>query len=409
MAAFIAQGMPTTRDENWRYANLRTLEHVRFAPPIEAAPAVAPAALPGKITGYSRYVFVDGVFAPELSDTIGARAEFTIRSLRSHDGAAPAKPAPEAEQSLPGLTDTRFALLNEAFATDGARIAAAPGAAGPACIEIVFVASADAEIGASYPRLELQVEPHARVNLIERYMSIGSEANFVNGAVNVTVGAEASVNHYRLQQLGAQATAIDTLDATIAAAAVYRLYSVNLGAQSARSTLQIRLAGERAELILQAVSVADGLQVHDTFAVVEHAAANTRTTENFRGIAGGEARVAFNGKIVVRAGAQGTDSRQSLHGLLAGPQAEIDVRPQLEIYTDDVRCSHGATAGKLDDDMLFYLLSRGLEPETAQRLLKWAFLADVVAKIEAPELRRQIEQSLPGRIEEIMATEALVR
>src|SRR5207253_7582422 len=117
-----------------------------------------------------------------------------------------------------------------------------------------------------------------------------------------------------------------------------------------------------------------------------------RSLQNFRGIAAGRARSAFNSKVVVKSGARGAHSQQSLRGLLAGAEAEIDVRPQLEIYTDDVRCAHGATAGKLDDEMLFYLLARGLDRATAQRLLKWAFLEDVVAKIEVPELRRQIEQ-----------------
>jgi Fe-S cluster assembly protein SufD len=149
-----------------------------------------------------------------------------------------------------------------------------------------------------------------------------------------------------------------------------------------------------------AASVADLHQSHDHFVLVEHAVPRAITEQTFRGVAAGRARVGFNGKIVVRKDAHGTDSRQSLRGLLAGPEAEIDVRPQLEIYTDDVKCSHGATAGKLDDDMLFYLLSRGLDREMAQRLLKWAFLEDVVARIEVPELRRQIEQSLAGHLNE---------
>jgi len=142
---------------------------------------------------------------------------------------------------------------------------------------------------------------------------------------------------------------------------------------------------------------------------VEHAAPHARSRQSFRGIAGGRSRVAFNSKVVVREGAHGTDSYQSLRGLLAGAEAEIDVRPQLEIYTDDVRCAHGATAGKLDEAMLFYLLSRGLDPETAQRLLKWAFLEDVVAKIAVPELRRQIEASLAGQMNDPTALEALAQ
>jgi Fe-S cluster assembly protein SufD len=183
---------------------------------------------------------------------------------------------------------------------------------------------------------------------------------------------------------------------------------VNLGGLSARSTARVQLTGEHAEVGVFGVSVGGKNQVHDIFAVVEHIAPNARTEQSFRGVSSGRARVAFNGKIIVHKGAHGTDSRQSLRGLLAGADAEIDVRPQLEIYTDDVRCNHGATAGKLDDNMLFYLLSRGLDRETALRLLKWAFLEDVVAKIEVPELRRQIEHSLAGQLNETAALKELI-
>jgi Fe-S cluster assembly protein SufD len=170
----------------------------------------------------------------------------------------------------------------------------------------------------------------------------------------------------------------------------------------------VQLAGEHAEVGLFGASLGGKNQVHDTYAVVEHIAPNARTAQTFRGISSGRARVAFNGKIIVHKGAHGTDSSQSLRGLLAGTDAEIDVRPQLEIYTDDVRCNHGATAGKLDDNMLFYLLSRGLDRETAQRLLKWAFLEDVVAKIDVPELRRQIEQTLAGQLDNSAALSELL-
>jgi len=249
----------------------------------------------------------------------------------------------------------------------------------------------------------LQVGAGARVGLIERHVSIGSDANFINCAVDVEVARDANVQHYRVQQTGARAIWFDTLTAKLAENAKYQVHTVNLGALSARSTVHVQLIGERSEVGVYSVSVGGKNQVHDTFALVEHIAPNARTDQSFRGISGGRARVAFNGKIVVRKGAHGTDSRQSLRGLLAGKDAEIDVRPQLEIYTDDVRCNHGATAGKLDDNMLFYLLSRGLDRETALRLLKWAFLEDVVAKIEVPELRRQIEQSLAGQLNESAA------
>src|SRR6185437_13937299 len=201
--------------------------------------------------------------------------------------------------------------------------------------------------GASYPRLSINVGPRARLEVIERHLSARDEPSFIDSWVDVH-----------------------------------------------------GLEGEDAELALHAVAAADRAQVLDTHAVVEHAAPRTRTYELFRGVAAGRARVAFNGKVIVQPGSHGADSSQSLRGLLAGAEAEIDVRPQLEIYTDDVRCSHGATAGKLDEAMLFYLLSRGIDRDTARRLLKWAFLEDVVSKVSVAELRRQIEASLAGQLQD---------
>ena len=389
-------GLPTTRDENWKYANLRVLEKNTFrSVERESRAKVAVSDLPPAIADYARYVFVDGVFAPDLSATTD-KGGVTVRS------GGPAGTAPTASG------DERFALLNEAFALDVARIHAPKNADCVACVEILFVATAPAQSAASYPRLELQVEANARVGLIERHISLGSDANFVNGAVQVSVGPGAQVDHYRLQQTGAHATWFDTLTATVEKNARYVVHLVSLGALSARSTSRVQLTGQGAETAIHVVSLADGQQVHDGFALVEHVAPNTKSEQSVRGIAAGRARVAFNSKVVVREKAKGTDSQQSLRGLLAGTQAEIDLRPQLEIYTDDVRCNHGATAGKLDDNMLFYLLSRGIEKEIAQQLLKWAFLEDVVSRIAVPELRKHIEQSLAGQMQETAALKELL-
>jgi Fe-S cluster assembly protein SufD len=391
-------GLPSSRDENWKYANLRWLDRARFAPVEEKnGIAVSFDDLPGVINGYARYTFVDGNFAPELSRP-NTQVGISIRSSRNARGGS------DIVESHP---DARFGLLNAAFGTDGLRIDIAPGTQCSPCAEIVFVATADAQAAASYPRVELRVGSNARFDMIERHINLGASANFVNSAVQIEVEPGAHLEHFRLQQAGAGSNWVDTLLATLAQGAHYQAYLVNLGASSARSTMRIKLGGEHAELRLSAVSVANGHQVHDAYALVEHAASNTRSRQSFRGIAAGRSRSAFNSKVVVREGAHGADSHQSLRGLLAGSDAEIDVRPQLEIHTDDVRCAHGATAGKLDEAMLFYLLSRGIERETAQRILKWAFLEDVVAKIEVPELRRQIEQSLAGNFDEPIPLEEL--
>jgi Fe-S cluster assembly protein SufD len=387
-----AEGLPTSRDENWKYANLRPLEKVRFAPPAAGAQAsLAADALPAPIEGYARYTFVDGVFVPALSAP-AAKTGISVASLRHLP--APLHFAPTKSK------DTRFALLNDAFATDGASISVSAGADCPSCIELVFVATVESQTASSYPRVELHVEQNARLGLIERHISIGSGANFVNASVKVDIARGATVNHYRFQEAGAKAAWFDTLCAVLAQDATYRLHSVNVGGLSSRSTINVLLAGQRADAAISMASLGDRQQIQDAFVRVEHAAPQAKSVQTFRGISAGRARVAFNGMVVVREGAHGTDSQQSLRGLLAGPEAEIDVRPQLQIDTDDVRCAHGATAGKLDEDMLFYLLSRGIDAATAQRLLKWAFLEDVVARIEVPELRRQIERSLAGQMQE---------
>ena len=399
IAALTASGLPTSRDENWKYANLRPLERLRFIP-ATATPALAATDLPAAIPGFARYVFVDGAFAPALSAPLDSTAA-AVTPLAAAPDAGQASAAMAVQTPAPGApADERFALLNEAFATDGAAIRVAAHSGEPVRLELVFVASADALTGASYPRVELQLDSQAHLLLIERHVSAGPHASFVNSAVTVDLGCGATQHHYRLQELAARAIVFDTLSAVVGRDACYRLHGISIGAQSARSTLAVRLAGERADLTLAVVALGERQQVQDTYARVEHVAPRARTEQVFRGICAGRARVAFNGKVVVGSEAHGTDSRQSLRGLLAGPEAEIDVRPQLEIYTDEVRCSHGATAGKLDENMLFYLLSRGLEPKVAQRLLKWAFLEDVVARIGVAELRRQIEERLAQQLPE---------
>jgi len=409
--ALAAQGLPQTREENWRYSNLRPLERARFAPVAAADSAPLPmlpsgTELPARLQGFARHVFVDGVFAPALSSPLELPG-LTVDHLRREDTAAIAR-LPRALPAAGSLPEARLALLNEAFATDTASIHVSAAAGEPPRVELVFIAVAGADAGASYPRVHVALEPGSRLILIERHVGAGGGANFINSSIDLEIARGAHLTHYRLQQAGARATWLDTLAAVLAADARYRLLAIHSGALSARSTSHVRLAGAGAELTFSAAALADRQQVQDNFALVEHAAPGARTEQTFRGIASGRARVAFNGKIAVRESAAGADSRQSLRGLLAGADAEIDVRPQLEIYTDEVRCSHGATAGKLDEDMLFYLLARGLAPEVAQRLLKWAFLEDVVSRIELPELRRQIERDLAAQMADAASLQELL-
>jgi Fe-S cluster assembly protein SufD len=198
----------------------------------------------------------------------------------------------------------------------------------------------------------------------------------------------------RIQTHGERSLMLETLQVRVGAAAQYQQLQVALGAQAARTTGRIELAAPGAGCVVRVAALADGTRVHDNFYLIDHQAPQTTTQQWVRGIAAGRARVAFNGHIRMAAGAIGAASDQSLRGLQSGSQCELDLRPQLEIYVDAVKASHGATVGKLDEQMLFYLLSRGIDREIAQGLLKWAFVADVLTHLTDPALRRQIEREL---------------
>jgi Fe-S cluster assembly protein SufD len=387
LQGLLARGLPTARDENWRYANLRPLDKANFTPGT-TAPAISASELPASIDGFARFVFVDGQFAPQLSAGTGAIGAASVTRLQGE--------LPTHEQA--------FALLNEAFATDGADIQVAATET-PVDLEVLFYSASTA---AAYPRLNVHLAPNAHLRLIERHLGSVAAAQFINSAVRIEVAAGASFSHYRLQETGAATTWTDTVRATVARDARYHLHVLQVGALAARTSVDVQLTGPAAQTRIDTVALADGQQVQDNMIVVDHQAAHTRTIENFRGIAGGRARIGFNGLIIVRDSAHNADSAQSLKGLIAGNDAEIDLRPQLEIHTDEVRCSHGATAGKLDDAMLFYLLTRGIDPEVAQRLLKWAFITDVVAGIDVPALRVHVQRSLASHMQDAQSLEELL-
>jgi Fe-S cluster assembly protein SufD len=379
-------GWPSQRDEQWRYTNLRAFERLSgFRPPAaEPAAAVAPIELPPAVPGFQRLIYLDGSRIDEAQRIqIGA-------------GAGAAAHAWEPEQRLGWLCDM--------FATD----AAALTIRGEAAIEILFISSGAAERPACYPRLQLRLEPDSRLRLIERHFSAGAgAATLVAYNATVELARNATLTHYRLQQCSLGAVFIDTLSARLEDQARYVVRSIGVGAGSARTSARVQLAGRGAALTWQAIALGRGEQVHDIALKVEHQAPETGTEESFRGIADQRARVAFSGHIRIDPTAPGSQARQSLRGLIEGGTAEIDLRPRLEILTDDVRAVHGATTGRLDENLLFYLLSRGIDPTTARTLLKWAFLGDVLREIELPELRAEAERLAAGQLADAPALGAL--
>jgi Fe-S cluster assembly protein SufD len=255
--------------------------------------------------------------------------------------------------------------------------------------------------------LQLRLEPGSELRLIERHLGGAQAPALVACNVTIEMARAALLTHYRLQQYAPGTVFADTLWAHLSDQARYSVRSVAVGAGTARTSAHVQLAGRGAALAWQAIAVGRGQQVHDIALKVEHSAADTSTEEMFRGIADERARVAFSGHIHIAASAPGSQARQSLRGLIEGAGAEIDLRPRLEILTDEVRAVHGATTGRLDEDLLFYMLARGIDRQTARALLKWAFLSDVLREIELPGLRAEAERLAAGQLQDVQAVGAL--
>lgn len=384
--------LPSNRDEHWKYAALRALASARLeafdatrgAEVVDAATLAA--ALPPRIEGYRRIVLVDGLHSPALSDALpqGMRVQST------------ASVATSFERSFDDLVDRRFAALNAREAREELRIDI--GRSGELDLELLFVCASAATAGTSHPRVRITVGDGARLSLLERQLSATTEATVGNLVGGLQLGRDAQARIVRTQFLGARAQWLETLDYLLEANARCELVHVAQGAAASRTTAFVEHVGRGAQLTWSTAALGDGSQVHDQYVRVNHAAPDANTVQHYRGIAAGRARLAFNGHMQVAAGTSGCSSDQSLRCLLAGTEAEADVRPQLEIHTDAVRATHGATVGKLDADMKFYLASRGIEPEIADALLKWAFVSDVLAHVEPVALRRDIEARLALRL-----------
>jgi Fe-S cluster assembly protein SufD len=387
-------GWPSNRDEQWRYANLRALERVASFQPVArvatAATAVSSAAalqdLPPPLPGFTRLVFVDGIRHEPLALPAG------VRSV-----------APPGAQAAQWSAAQRLGWLGEMFATDTAALAVA----GEAALELLFVTSAASAQRAVYPRLQLELGAGSRLQLVERHLGAPAGPTLVAGTATIDLARGALLTHYRTQQCGALVSFTESLDVRVGEDAQYRVRHAALGAHDARTSARVRLAGREARLQWHALAVGRGEQVQDTALQVLHGARGTGSEQVFRGIADERARLAFSGHVQIDASAPGSEARQSLRGLIAGPAAEIDLRPRLEISIDEVRATHGATTGRLDENLLFYLLARGLDPDTARALLKWAFLGDVLREVTLPALRTELERLAAGLLPDVLAAGAV--
>ncbi|MEO5902827.1 MAG: Fe-S cluster assembly protein SufD, partial [Gemmatimonadaceae bacterium] len=290
-----------------------------------------------------------------------------------------------------------FTALNTAHAADGAVICLAADSVADKPIHLVFVSDPGAEGAATYTHNLFFAERHSQATIIESHVTLGADVYLTNAVTEVFVADGAHLSHYKLQRESQNAFHVGTLQVHQARDSRYESFSFATGAALSRTNVYTTLAGDAAEAVMNGLYMVDGNQHVDHQTRIEHVAPNCPSHELYKGILDGRSHGVFNGKVYVHPEAQKTDGKQSNNNLLLSAEARIDTKPQLEIYADDVKCTHGATVGRLDETALFYMRSRGISTSQARRLLTYAFAADVLEKIELEPLREALEAQVLER------------
>ena len=400
--AFSRTGFPTPRHEHWKYTNVSPIEKRSFdlaAPSSRAADAGGPGErLPNGGAG-PRLVVVDGRVDHGLSDLgalpPGVRIEDFTRVVEHDCGFLESRLG-----RIVSPEKTAFTALNTAFMDAGAVIRVDPETIADTPVHLVFVSGSHELERAYSPRIVIAAGAGSRIAVVEHFIGLDDTVYLDNVVTEIEVAQGASVEHYKVQQASAGAYHVAALEAKLAAGASFHSLAVSLGARLARHDIDVTLEHEHARCSLDGLFVASGRQHVDFHTNVEHAAPRCESNEYYKGIAGGRGRGVFNGRVHVHPDAQKTEAHQTNRNLLLSRNAEIDTKPQLEIHADDVKCSHGATIGQLDEQMLFYMRSRGIPESAARGMLTYGFARDVVDRIARSELRESIGaavlEHLPG-------------
>ena len=383
--------VPTTRDEEWRFTDISPLSKLSFQPVRTASPLQA-----ADVDRFyleeatTRLVFVDGRYAPQLS-SVAKDLGVVVMNLSAAVSAHAAAIEPHLGRHTE-FRDNVFAALNTAFLHDGALIVVPRDASVAAPVHLLFLATQKET--ASYPRCLVVAESGSAVTVVEDYVALQDEAYFTNAVTEIALADNARVNHIRVQRDSGQAFHIANCAVSLAHASRYQSVSVALGARISRYNLNVRLAAEGAECAVDGLALIGGQQLADTHTLIDHARPHGVSRQLHKCIVDGAAHAVFNGKIMVRPGAQRTDSSQSSRNLLLTGKARVDTKPQLEIFADDVKCAHGATVGQLDAEEVFYLRSRGLSDAAARNLLTYAFGAEIIDRIPIASVKHRLEQTV---------------
>jgi Fe-S cluster assembly protein SufD len=393
-----ALGFPTTRHEEWRFTNIAPLLQL----PLHPATSNGRQLTAGDLAPFRQetngpcLVFVDGWFREDLSSAPQQKGGIQLRSLR----AALADNASELQahwlRQAP-FAESFFTALNTAFFHDGAFVSVPARMTVEQPVQLLYVASASQQGAAAQNRTLILAGEGGSLKIVESYLSLNRSAHFTNAVTELVLDAEARVEHCRLQNENDRAFHVSTVQAVQARGSHWVSHSIAAGARLARNQVQTLLSGEGAEAILNGLYLGRNEQLIDHHTVVDHAQPHCESHEFYHGILADRSHGVFNGKIFVRPGAQKTNAKQTNRNLLLSGDASIDTKPQLEIFADDVKCTHGATVGQLNDEALFYLRARGIGLEQARRMLIHAFANDVVDRVTIAPAREQLDRLLQDR------------
>jgi Fe-S cluster assembly protein SufD len=377
------------------------MARVAFRPAVESAPrrlslgALDPFRLPGEIA--ARLVFVNGIFAPELSSLAELPAGVTAGSLAAELAARPR----DIEPHLGRLADFEpqpFVALNLAFVLDGAYVRVARGTVLDRPLHLLFVSSAPGEPTVSFPRNLIVAEAGSQVAIVESYVGTGREVYFTNAVTEVQIGDDAVVDHVKLQGESDKAFHVANLQVEQGRASQFVSHSFSLGGGLVRNDLGTVFGAEGGECTLNGLYMVGGRQHVDNHTSIDHAKPHCTSRELYKGVLDGKSKAVFNGKIVVRPDAQKTNARQTNKNLILSDDTGVNSKPQLEIFANDVKCAHGATVGQVDKDALFYMRSRGLALGAARNLLTYAFASEILEEIRVKPARAYVAGLLAARL-----------
>jgi Fe-S cluster assembly protein SufD len=402
MASFAEQGFPTLQHEDWRFTNIAPITKMNFHPARQIAfngaesKALSEAVF-STMSGH-RLVFANGFFCEKLSHIKAVAGGVIIENLATAYAKYPDLIAKHLGKYAT-TKDNAFAALNQAFFSDGAFIFVPSGVAVEEPVQLIYLSSAEQKGESIQPRNLIIAAANSKLTVIESYLSAGSAAYLTNAVTELVAGDNAHVEHVKLQDEAAAAFHIATIAGEFGRASHVQVHSFALGAKISRTNIRTKLAGEGLECVLNGLYVTKGEQIADHHMIVEHAQPNCASHEYFNGILDDKSKGVFHGRIYVHPVAQKTDAKQTNKNLLLSDDATADTKPQLEIYADDVKCTHGATIGQLNDESIFYLRTRGIGSETARRMLIHAFAGEIIERIKCEPAREELDKLVWNRLE----------